>query len=40
VVLPAVTYPEEWRNLGRELTHRDGITLEEAAVFVEGYRPV
>lgn len=37
VVTTPAKYPEEWRSLGRELTHRDGITLEEAAAFVEGY---
>lgn len=37
VVTTPAKYPEAWRSLGRVLTHRDGITLQEAAAFVEGY---
>lgn len=37
VVATPAKYPEAWRSLGRELTHRDGITLEEAAAFVAAY---
>jgi hypothetical protein len=40
VVTTPTKYPDAWRSLGRELTHRDGITLEEAAAFVEAYRPL
>ena len=39
VVTTPSRYPEAWRSLGRELTHRDGITFEEAAAFVESCRP-
>ena len=37
VVTTPVKYPDAWRSLGRELTHRDGITFDEAALFVESY---
>lgn len=37
VVTILTKYPDAWRSLGRELTHRDGITLEEAAEFVAAY---
>ncbi len=37
VVATPLRYPEEWRSLGRVLTHRDGIKLAEAAAFVERY---
>ena len=37
VVTTPAKYPDSWRWLGRELTPRDGVTLEEAAAFVEAY---
>jgi hypothetical protein len=37
VVAPPEDRPELWRWLGRELTPRDGVTLEEVVAFVEGY---
>lgn len=39
VVTTPSRYPEAWRSLGWVLTPRDGIPLEEAAAFVEAYRP-
>ena len=36
---PPADRPELWRWQGRTLTGRDGISLEEAASFVEVYRP-
>jgi hypothetical protein len=35
VVAPPKDRPELWRWLGRELTPWDGVTLEQAAAFVE-----
>ncbi len=37
VVAPPGGHPELWRWQGRELTHRDGLTLAEAVAFVEAY---
>jgi hypothetical protein len=37
VVTTPVRYPEAWRSLGRVLTPRDGVTLDEAAAFVAKY---
>lgn len=36
-VAPPKDRPELWRWLGQELTHRDGVTLDEAAKFVATY---
>ena len=37
VVASPVDHPEDWRWVGRTLTPADGITLDEAAAFVEAY---